>query len=430
MRVLIIGSGGREHALLWKVSQSPKVKEIFVAPGNAGMANLATLIPISAEDLDGLLAFALEQKIDLTIVGPEVPLLHGIVDQFQQAGLAIFGPNGQAAQIEGSKRFAKDLMKKYRIPTASYQTFTNAQEAKAYVRQAGAPIVIKADGLAAGKGVVVASTLEEAEQAITDAMEQKIFGSAGDMVVIEEFLTGQELSLMAFVDGTTIVPMVPAQDHKPAYDGDQGPNTGGMGTYSPVPQFSNDTLSLAIKTILEPMVQAFQQEGIDYRGVLYAGLMITSEGPKVIEFNARFGDPETQVVLPRLTSDIIEIMLSVVEGRLHSNLVTWSKQAAVCVVMAAGGYPGSYQKGLEITGLSNQLEENKFVFHAGTKLEDSQMVTAGGRVLGVTALGEDLRIAQKSAYELVQQIHFSDAHYRNDIAEKAIRFLEESQRVC
>lgn len=430
MRVLIIGSGGREHALLWKVSQSPKVKEIFVAPGNAGMANLATLIPISAEDLDGLLAFALEQKIDLTIVGPEVPLLHGIVDQFQQAGLAIFGPNGQAAQIEGSKRFAKDLMKKYRIPTASYQTFTNAQEAKAYVRQAGAPIVIKADGLAAGKGVVVASTLEEAEQAITDAMEHKIFGSAGDMVVIEEFLTGQELSLMAFVDGTTIVPMVPAQDHKPAYDGDQGPNTGGMGTYSPVPQFSNDTLSLAIKTILEPMVQAFQQEGIDYRGVLYAGLMITSEGPKVIEFNARFGDPETQVVLPRLTSDLIEIMLSIVEGRLHSNLVTWSKQAAVCVVMAAGGYPGSYQKGLEITGLSNQLEENKFVFHAGTKLEDSQMVTAGGRVLGVTALGEDLRIAQKSAYELVQQIHFSDAHYRNDIAEKAIRFLEESQRVC
>lgn len=425
MRVLIIGSGGREHALLWKVAQSPQVKELFVAPGNAGMADLATLVPISAEDLDGLLQFALDQKIDLTIVGPEVPLLHGIVDQFQQAGLAIFGPNGQAAQIEGSKRFAKDLMKKYGIPTADYQTFTDTQEAKAYVRQVGAPIVIKADGLAAGKGVVVASTLEEAEQAITDAMEQKVFGSAGDLVVVEEFLTGQELSLMAFVDGTTIVPMVAAQDHKPAYDGDQGPNTGGMGTYSPVPQFSDDVLSTAVTTILEPMVQAFQQEGIDYRGVLYAGLMITPDGPKVIEFNARFGDPETQVVLPRLISDLVEIMLAVVEGRLQPNLVKWSKQAAVCVVMAAGGYPGTYQKGLAITGLSNQLEEERFVFHAGTKLEGLQLVTAGGRVLGVTALGEDLQVAQKTAYQLVKQIHFSDVYYRKDIAEKAIRYLKE-----
>lgn len=425
LRVLIIGSGGREHALLWKVSQSPQVKEIFVAPGNAGMASLATLVPISAENLDGLLQFALDQKMDLTIVGPEVPLLHGIVDQFQQAGLAIFGPNGQAAQIEGSKRFAKDLMKKYGIPTAGYQTFTDANEAKAYVRQVGAPIVIKADGLAAGKGVVVASTLEEAEQAITDAMEQKVFGSAGDLVVVEEYLTGQELSLMAFVDGTTVVPMVPAQDHKPAYDGDQGPNTGGMGTYSPVPQFTDDVLSTAVTTILEPMVQAFQQEGIDYRGVLYAGLMITADGPKVIEFNARFGDPETQVVLPRLTSDLVEIMLAVIEGHLHSNLVRWSELAAVCVVMAAGGYPGSYQKGLAITGLLNQFEKEKFVFHAGTKLEDSQLVTAGGRVLGVTALGEDLRVAQKNAYELVKQIHFSGVHYRKDIAEKAICYLEE-----
>ncbi|TCP69152.1 phosphoribosylamine--glycine ligase [Baia soyae] len=428
MRVLIIGSGGREHALLWKIAQSPKVKEIFVAPGNAGMMNIATLVPISVEDLDGLRQFALEQQIDLTIVGPEVPLLHGIVDQFQEAGLSVFGPNGQAAQIEGSKRFAKDFMKKHDIPTAHYQAFTDAEEAKQYVRQTGVPIVIKADGLAAGKGVVVATTLGEAELAISEAMEQKVFGSAGDVVIVEEFLVGQELSLMAFVDGTTVVPMVPAQDHKPAYDGDLGPNTGGMGTYSPVPQFSEDALSLAVQTVLEPMVQAFQKEGIDYRGVLYAGLMMTPEGPKVIEFNARFGDPETQVVLPRLTSDLVEIMIAVVEGRLRADLVTWSDEAAVCVILSAGGYPGPYQSGLPITGMVNQLDHRESVYHAGTRYEGSQLVTAGGRVLGVTALGENLQIAREKAYSLVEQIHFPSAHYRKDIAEKAIQYLAQIQK--
>ncbi|SFX67659.1 phosphoribosylamine--glycine ligase [Thermoactinomyces sp. DSM 45891] len=425
MRILIIGSGGREHALLWKIAQSPKVKEIFVAPGNAGMTNVATLVPISVDDLDGLRRFALEQQIDFTIVGPEVPLLLGIVDQFQEVGLSVFGPNGQAAQIEGSKRFAKDLMKKHDIPTADYRVFTDADEAKQYVSQKGVPIVIKADGLAAGKGVVVAATLQEAEQAISEAMEQKVFGSAGDIVVVEEFLVGQELSLMAFVDGTTVVPMVPAQDHKPAYDGDLGPNTGGMGTYSPVPQFSNEVLSLAVQTILEPVVQAFQKEGIDYRGVLYVGLMMTQEGPKVIEFNARFGDPETQVVLPRLTSDLIEILIAVVEGRLHADLVTWSDEAAVCVILSAGGYPGPYQNGLPITGRVDQLDDKGSVYHAGTRYEGSQLVTAGGRVFGVTGLGENLQIAREKAYRLVEQIHFPNAHYRKDIAEKAIQYLEQ-----
>lgn len=420
MRVLVIGNGGREHALVWKLAQSEKVSEIFCAPGNGGIESVARCIPLSVTDLEGLVQFAKETKIDLTVVGPEVPLLEGIVDRFEAEGLKIFGPRKNAARIEGSKRFAKELMQKYGIPTASFRSFTDAGEAKAYVREKGAPIVIKADGLAAGKGVVVARTVHEAEQAVSEAMEKKVFGDAGKEVVIEEFLSGQEISLMAFVDGQTIKPMVVAQDHKPVYDGDEGPNTGGMGTYSPVPQIPQTIVDQAIETILLPIAEAFKNEGIEYKGVLYAGLMVTDEGPKVIEFNARFGDPETQVVLPRLKTDLSDILLAVVEGRLDEQSIEWKEDAAVCVVMAAGGYPGSYEKGNPIFGLPQESDE-QVVFHAGTKKADGQIVTAGGRVLGVTALGQDIAEAREKAYQLVRQISFKDAHYRTDIAAKALK---------
>ncbi|SFJ45611.1 phosphoribosylamine--glycine ligase [Thermoflavimicrobium dichotomicum] len=419
MRILVVGSGGREHTIVWKLKQSQRVTEIYCAPGNGGIEEIATCVPISPTDIDGLIHFAKEQKIDLTVVGPEAPLLAGIVDRFEEQGLKIFGPKKAAARIEGSKRFAKELMQKYQIPTASFQAFTDPEEAKAYVRSHGAPIVIKADGLAAGKGVVVAQTVERAEQAIVEAMETRVFGDAGKEIVIEECLFGQEVSLMAFVDGQTIKPMVIAQDHKPVFDGDQGPNTGGMGAYSPVPQISQAVVDKAIEQILFPIAEAFHQEGIQYKGVLYAGLMITQEGPKVIEFNARFGDPETQVVLPRLKSDLLEVILAVVDGKLAEMEIEWSDEAAVCVVMAAGGYPGSYQTGHEITGIPKN-DEKQIIFHAGTKLVDGKLVTAGGRVLGVTAIDKDIPKAQQKAYQMVQQISFPDAHYRKDIANKAL----------
>lgn len=419
MRILVIGNGGREHTLVWKLAQSSKVTEIYCAPGNGGIASIATCVSLSVTDLEGLVRFAKETNIDLTVVGPEVPLLEGVVDRFEAEGLKIFGPRKVAAQIEGSKRFAKEIMQKYGIPTAAFRSFTDAEQARAYVREQGAPIVVKADGLAAGKGVVVAHSVAEAEQAIVQAMEKRVFGEAGKEVVIEEFLCGQEISLMAFVDGKTIQPMVVAQDHKPAYDHDEGPNTGGMGTYSPVPQIPQSVVDQAIETILSPMADAFKYEGIEYKGVLYAGLMVTAAGPKVIEFNARFGDPETQVVLPRLKTDLVDILLAVVEGRLAEQQIVWREEAAVCVVMAAGGYPGTYEKGNVITGLPQETD-SQVVFHAGTKLVDGQMVTAGGRVLGVTALGSDLAQAREKAYQLVKQISFKDAHYRTDIAAKAL----------
>lgn len=427
MRILVIGSGGREHALAWKISQSEKVDKVYVAPGNAGMEDVATLVPISSDDTDELLAFAKREKMDLTVVGPEVPLLNGIVDVFKEAGLAIFGPNTKAAYIEGSKRYAKDLMKRYSIPTADYEVFTESKPAIAYVRSKGVPIVVKADGLAAGKGVVVAHSMEEAEAAIIEALEKESFGHAGKLLVIEEFLSGEEMSLMAFVDGNTIIPMVPAQDHKQVFDQDQGPNTGGMGAYSPVPQYPSSIIETANKTILTPMLQAFQAEGIEYRGVLYAGLMITEEGPKVIEFNARFGDPETQVVLPRLQTDLVDILLAVVEGRLQELEVKWSNDAAVCVVLTAGGYPNQYEKGKEITGLKHINQDGQWVFHAGTKRLGNQMVTHGGRVLGVTAMGENLEQAQHTAYEMTKEIHFEGVHYRRDIADKAIGTSKKKQ---
>lgn len=420
MKVLVVGSGGREHAIIWKLSQSPKVEKIYAAPGNGGIQGLAECVEIAATDLDGLLHFAQENQIDMTVVGPEVPLLLGIVDRFTEAGLSVFGPNQKAAKIEGSKRFAKELMKKYQIPTADFCAFTDPADAKEYIRKQGAPIVVKADGLAAGKGVIVAHTVAEAEKAVAEAMENKVFGEAGNEVVIEQFLSGQEVTLMAFMDGKTVKPMVVSQDHKPVFDGDQGPNTGGMGAYSPVPQTPENVIDEAVQTILLPTAKAFRQEGIEYKGVLYAGLMITECGPKVIEFNARFGDPETQAVIPRLETDLVEIMEAVINGELSKQEILWSDQATVCIILASGGYPGTYDKGFPIQGLTVP-DHNSMVFHAGTVQKEENWMTAGGRVLGVTARGEDIAEARKRAYQRVKNITFEKAHYRKDIADKAMK---------
>ncbi|MBD1373360.1 phosphoribosylamine--glycine ligase [Hazenella sp. IB182357] len=420
MRVLIVGSGGREHAIAWKLGQSTRVSHIFCAPGNGGIEEVGECVDISEHDIDKLIHFAKEKKIDLTVIGPEVPLLNGICDRFEAEGLKVFGPSKLAARIEGSKRYAKELMHKYQVPTATYQVFTEADEAKEYVLKQGAPIVIKADGLAAGKGVVVAQTSDEALKAIQDIMEKKAFGKAGHEVVIEQFLTGEEVSLMAFVDGKTFIPMVEVQDHKPVYDDNKGPNTGGMGTYSPVPQIKQNLIEEAINTILKPIVEGMNAEGIHYKGVLYAGLMITEEGPKVIEFNARFGDPETQVVLPRLSTDLLEILLAVVNGSLDGVQIEWRDAAAVCVVMTAEGYPASYPTGIPIHSIP-VLTKNQIVFHAGTRRnEQDQMVTTGGRVLGVTGIGDTLTHAREKAYCILEQITFKGCHYRKDIAGQAI----------
>lgn len=424
MQVLVIGSGGREHALAWKAAQSASVEKVYCVPGNPGIAQIAECVPMDISDNDALVAFALENKIDLTIVGPEVPLANGVVDAFRAKGLAIFGPTQAAAQIEGSKSFAKDLMKKYGIPTAAFEVFTDAEAAKAYIVEQGAPIVIKADGLAAGKGVVVAMTLDEALEAVDMMMCDQAFGSAGCQVVVEEFLTGEEASILTFCDGTTIVPMISSQDHKRAYDNDEGPNTGGMGTYAPAPVVTADVLARVQKEILEPTVAAMKAEGMPYTGCLYAGLMITENGPKVIEFNARFGDPETQVVLPLLDSDMAEVMMACVNGNLADLDIQWKDGAAVCVVMAAGGYPQGYRKGDVISGLDKAAELGATVFHAGTAVKDGNIVTNGGRVLGVTAIGTDIRKAVDNAYEAVKSIHFDDVHYRNDIAYRAIARLK------
>ena len=424
MQVLVIGSGGREHALAWKAAQSASVEKVYCVPGNPGIAQIAECVPMDISDNDALVAFALENKIDLTIVGPEVPLANGVVDAFRAKGLAIFGPTQAAAQIEGSKSFAKDLMKKYGIPTAAFEVFTDAEAAKAYIVEQGAPIVIKADGLAAGKGVVVAMTLDEALEAVDMMMCDQAFGSAGCQVVVEEFLTGEEASILTFCDGTTIVPMISSQDHKRAYDNDEGPNTGGMGTYAPAPVVTADVLARVQKEILEPTVAAMKAEEMPYTGCLYAGLMITENGPKVIEFNARFGDPETQVVLPLLDSDMAEVMMACVNGNLADLDIQWKDGAAVCVVMAAGGYPQGYRKGDVISGLDKAAELGATVFHAGTAAKDGNIVTNGGRVLGVTAIGTDIRKAVDNAYEAVRSIHFDDVHYRNDIAYRAIARLK------
>lgn len=421
MNILVVGRGGREHAILWSLAKSPKVKQLFCAPGNAGIAELAECVPIMENDFEKLAQFAIDQEIDLVVVGPEDPLFHGLVDVLEEKGITVFGPRKDAAMIEGSKVFAKQLMKKYGIPTAAYETFERYEEALAYLREQSLPIVIKADGLAAGKGVTVAKTMAKAESALEAIMHDKVFGEAGNKVVIEEFLQGQEMTILAFVDGETVRPMVPSQDHKPVYDGDRGPNTGGMGTYSPVPHISPAIVEEAIETILKPAARAMVQEGRPFRGVLYAGLMITDAGPKTVEFNCRFGDPEAQVVLPRLKTDLLDIILATLHGQLADIEIEWSDEAAVCVVLASGGYPGLYEKGFPIEGLDEV--KHSVVFHAGTKKVDGKIVTDGGRLLGVTALGADIAEARRKAYEDVERIRFQGRHYRTDIAMRALRAM-------
>jgi len=425
MKILLIGSGGREHALAWKISQSPRVTKLYCAPGNPGIAELAECIDLSADNIPGLKDFAVQNKIDLTIVGPEVPLTLGIVDEFETAGLKIFGPAKAAARLEGSKQFAKKIMHKYKIPTAKYETFTDAQKALEYVYMSKLPVVIKADGLAAGKGVTVAISLVEAKRAINAALKDKVFGEAGAQIIIEEFLAGEESSLLAFCDGKNFVPMVSAQDHKAVYDGDKGPNTGGMGAYSPAPVVTDAALKQINETVFRPMLDAMAKEGAPYKGVLYAGLMLTEDGPKVIEFNCRFGDPETQAVLPRLQTDIIDIFEACIAGKLDTQNIVWTDSAAVCVVLAADGYPGKYTKGLEISGIdAAKALPDTYIFHAGTAMQDGKLVTAGGRVLGVTALGADIKTAVKNAYKAAEQITFAGLHKRKDIGQKALARLK------
>lgn len=421
MKILVIGSGGREHALVWKISASPRVKKIFAAPGNAGMANLAELVEISAENIPALLDFAQKNKIDLTVVGPEVPLTSGIVDEFQAAGLKIFGPARLAAQIEGSKIFAKKIMKKYRVPQADFEEFDDFQKARDYLKEKKYPLVVKADGLAAGKGVIIAQNENQAQAALSEIMEKKVFGAAGERVLIEEFLEGEEASLLAFTDGVTILPMAAAQDHKRVFDNDQGPNTGGMGAYSPTPVVTPEIAEEVLEKILKPTIFGLCREGVIYQGVLYAGLMLTKTEPKVLEFNARFGDPETQVILPRLKNDLLEIMEATINNRLEKIKLVWDERACVCVVLASGGYPGSYQKGFEIFGLEKVKKmKDVMVFHAGTTLKNGKIVTAGGRVLGVTGFGEGIKEAIKKTYEAVEKIKFEKMHYRRDIGQKAL----------
>jgi phosphoribosylamine--glycine ligase len=422
VKVLVVGGGGREHALCWKIAQSPLVTSLFCAPGNPGIARLATCVNISASSIDSLCAYAASNAIDLTVVGPEDPLACGIVDRFESEGLRIFGPSRAAVQLEASKAFAKRLMAEHGIPTAAYRSFGDASDAARYIKEVGAPIVVKADGLAAGKGVTVAATVEEAIDAIHAVMRERVFGNAGNTVVIEDRLEGQEATILAFSDGRTIVPMTPSQDHKPVFDGDQGPNTGGMGAYAPAPVVTRDMQAEIERTILRPCIEGLLNKGVVYRGVLYAGLMLTSSGPKVVEFNCRFGDPETQAVLPLLHSDLVPVLTACCDGRLNQVECEWNPGASVSVVVASGGYPGTFQKGKSITGVEDaERLDGVTVFHAGTRKEGDRLVTNGGRVLNVTAVGRDLPHAAQRAYRAVDRIHFEGAHFRRDIGAKALR---------
>ncbi|MBQ0067495.1 MAG: phosphoribosylamine--glycine ligase [Phascolarctobacterium sp.] len=424
MKILLIGSGGREHALAWKLSQSEKVEHIYCVPGNPGMATVPKCenVALDTADLNCLADFAEKNNVELTVVGPEVPLVAGIADVFEARGLAVFGPKKLAAQLEGSKSFSKQLMAKYHIPTAFFKVCNTAAEAKEFVRMKGVPIVVKADGLAAGKGVVVAMTMEEAFDAVDMMMGDKKFGAAGARVVVEEFMEGEEASLLAFTDGKTVVPMIAAQDHKRVYDGDKGPNTGGMGAYAPAPVMTDALKRIATETILKPVVNALQAERMPYKGCLYAGLMINGNSVKVVEFNCRFGDPETQAVLPLLDSDLAEIMLACTNGTLKSDMVRWKDEAAVCVVMASGGYPEKYDNGKQITGLNDAKSIlDTVVFHAGTKNIGDIVVTNGGRVLGVTAVRKTIAAAQQAAYETVDKIDFAGKYFRKDIAWRALK---------
>lgn len=421
MKILIVGSGGREHAIAMSAARSAKVDKIYCAPGNAGIAGIAECVDIGAMEFDRLAAFAKEKEIGLTIIGMDDPLVGGIVDVFEAEGLRVFGPGKNAAILEGSKAFSKDLMKKYHIPTAAYENFTDPKEALAYLETAKMPIVLKADGLALGKGVLICNTLEEAKAGVKTIMEDKKFGNAGNTMVIEEFMTGREVSVLTFVDGKTIRVMSSAQDHKRAKDNDQGPNTGGMGTFSPSPFYTAEVDAYCKKNIYQATVDAMAAEGREFKGIIFFGLMLTEEGPKVLEYNCRFGDPEAQVVLPRMKNDMIEVMEACVDGRLDQVDLQFEDNAAVCVVLASDGYPVSYEKGIPITGFESfEGKQDYFCFHAGTKMdEQGRIVTNGGRVLGITATGTDLKEARKKAYDAAEWIHFSNKYMRHDIG-KAI----------
>ena len=419
MKILVVGGGGREHTIVWKVAQSPKVDKIYCAPGNGGISKLAECVDISATDIDGMVAFAKEKEIDLVMVAPDDPLVLGMVDAMEAAGIRAFGPRANAAIIEGSKAFSKELMKKYNIPTAGYEVFTDSASAIEYIKKGTFPTVIKADGLALGKGVIIAQNLEEAEQAVHEMIDDGKFGKSGSRVVVEEFLTGPEVSVLAFTDGKTVKPMVSAQDHKRAYDNDEGLNTGGMGTFSPSRLYDDAKAEECMENIFLPTIKAMCAEGRQFKGVLYFGLMMTADGVKVIEYNCRFGDPETQVVLPRLETDLVDIMEAVIDEKLDETEIKWADNAAVCVIMASGGYPVSYEKGHVISGIEDaEAMENITVFHAGTKLADGKFTNAGGRVLGVTAVDDNLDKAIKRAYEGVAKISWKDEFHRNDIGVK------------
>ncbi|MBI3784241.1 MAG: phosphoribosylamine--glycine ligase [Deltaproteobacteria bacterium] len=421
MKVLVIGSGGREHALVWKIRQSPRVSHVLCAPGNAGIGELADLVSIAPDDIAALARFARDEQVDLTVVGPELPLTMGIVDEFQRQDLRIFGPSRDGAQLEGSKAFTKDLLRRHEIPTGFFSTFTDADEAKRYISEVGPPIVVKADGLAAGKGVLICTEVKEAHQAVDEIMVSRLFGDAGQRVVIEEFLEGEEVSFIALTDGRTVVPLASSQDHKRAFDGDSGPNTGGMGAYSPAPAMTAELHDQVMRKIMQPVVDALRAAKIDYRGVLYAGLMMTEAGPKVLEFNSRFGDPECQPLMMRLRSDVVELMEACIDGRLDQVRVDWDPRAAACVVLAAAGYPGNYEKGKVIRGLDGLRQwTTGFVFHAGTAQRGGQVVTNGGRVLGVTALGTTVDDAVAEAYRGVAKIQWDGMHFRSDIGHRAI----------
>jgi len=421
MKILVIGSGGREHALVWKIAQSPLVTRVFCAPGNPGIGTIAECVDIKVDDLQGLLSFAKREEIDLTVVGPELPLSLGVVDLFEEYGLKVFGARRNAALIEASKAFSKEIMKRYNVPTAAYEVFTEVEPALAFIERHGAPIVVKADGLAAGKGVIVAQSVQEAQDAVREMLSGNTFGTAGSRVVIEEFLKGEEASFLAFTDGENIIPLASAQDHKAVFDGDHGPNTGGMGAYSPAPVVTPAIHEKAMAEVMRRTIDGMAAEGRPYRGVLYAGLMIDDDEIKTLEFNARFGDPECQPLLMRMKSDIVPVLLAVAEGDLSGTTIEWHDKAAVCVVMSAPGYPGDYRKGDLITGLDEAARiDDLYVFHAGTALKEGNFVTNGGRVLGVTALGETVQSAVERAYKGVSAIRWEGVHYRTDIGAKAV----------
>lgn len=421
MKILVVGGGGREHALVWKLRQSPRVDKVYCAPGNAGIAELAELVSLDAGDVPGLVKFAREEKIDLTVVGPELPLTLGLVDELERHGLRGFGPSRAAAQLEASKAFAKELMRRQKIPTGFFSSFTEPEDAQRYVEEVGAPIVIKADGLAAGKGVVICETVREAHQAIDEIMRSKIFGEAGSRVVVEEFLQGEEISFMVITDGVTVLPLASSQDHKRALEGDKGPNTGGMGAYSPALAVTPELQERILKDIMMPAVRGLAERKITYRGVLYGGVMLTADGPKVLEFNVRFGDPECQALMVRLKSDLVEAMEAALSGRLDAVSLDWDQRSAACIVLAAEGYPGTYEKGREISGLEKLRDwSNGIVFHAGSASREGRLVTSGGRVLGVTALGRTLAAAVDEAYRAVDQIHWEGMHFRRDIGRQAV----------